>query len=93
MACAARATASGAKVMVIDHARKPLRKLLVTGGGKCNITNRNVLPEHYVSGNPSFTRSALTHGLPLPNCCVCWKTQALPWKNGKKDNFLQTVHV
>ena len=64
MACAARATASGAKVMVIDHARKPLRKLLVTGGGKCNITNRNVLPEHYVSGNPSFTRSALTRLTP-----------------------------
>ncbi len=57
--CAATAGARGKHVLVIDHEREPGRKILVTGGGKCNVTNKEISYEHYTGVNPQFTRSAL----------------------------------
>jgi predicted Rossmann fold flavoprotein len=57
--CAAVAGARGRRVLVIDHALEPGRKILISGGGRCNFTNREAGPDRYVSANPHFARSAL----------------------------------
>lgn len=49
------------KVLVIDHAEKPGKKILMSGGGRCNFTNVEVSAEHYISHNPHFCKSALSH--------------------------------
>lgn len=49
----------GRSVLVLDHAGKPGRKLLVSGGGKCNVTNRQVSVADYYGANPAFARFAL----------------------------------
>ena len=57
--CAAVAAKRGKSALLIDHADRPARKLSITGGGKCNLTNRIVTPNDYVGENPHFCRSAL----------------------------------
>ena len=57
--CAATAAARGRKVMVLDHANKVGKKILMSGGGRCNFTNMDVLPKHYLSANAHFCKSAL----------------------------------
>jgi hypothetical protein len=57
--CAATAGARGRRVLVLDHAPQPGAKILVSGGGRCNFTNREVTAEHYLSANPRFCTSAL----------------------------------
>jgi predicted Rossmann fold flavoprotein len=58
--CAAEAAFRGRKVLVIDHQPQPGRKILVSGGGRCNFTNLHAGPGHYLSSNPDFVRSALS---------------------------------
>ncbi|MEH6814757.1 MAG: NAD(P)/FAD-dependent oxidoreductase, partial [Motiliproteus sp.] len=57
--CAAQAGYRGRQVLVLDHAKKPGKKILMSGGGRCNFTNRTVSKEHFVCTNPHFTISAL----------------------------------
>ncbi len=57
--CAWQSSLRGRKTIVIDHNKKAGRKIMAAGGGKCNFTNRQVLPENYISANPHFARSAL----------------------------------
>lgn len=57
--CAANAAARGRKVIVLDHANKPGKKILMSGGGRCNFTNMEVLPKNFLSDNPHFCKSAL----------------------------------
>ena len=57
--CAAVAAQRGRKVLVIDHAPEPGRKILISGGGRCNFTNLGTAPDRYLSANPHFARSAL----------------------------------
>lgn len=57
--CAATAGARGKSVFVVDHADEPGKKILISGGGRCNFTNMNALPERYISANPHYARSAL----------------------------------
>ncbi|CAA7621047.1 putative oxidoreductase with FAD/NAD(P)-binding domain [Candidatus Terasakiella magnetica] len=57
--CAAVAGSRGRRVLVLDHNDEPGRKILISGGGRCNFTNREVTPERFVSANPRFTTSAL----------------------------------
>jgi len=59
MMCAAQAGQRGRRVLVIDHAPKLGEKIRISGGGRCNFTNRRVGPENYLSQNPHFARSAL----------------------------------
>ncbi len=47
------------KVLVLDHANKPGKKILMSGGGRCNFTNLNTTPKHFRSANPAFCISAL----------------------------------
>lgn len=58
--CAIEAGKRGRKVLVIDHANKPGKKILMSGGGRCNFTNLNISHERYLSGNPHFCKSALS---------------------------------
>jgi predicted Rossmann fold flavoprotein len=62
--CAIEAGKRGRKVLVIDHAGKTGQKIRVSGGGKCNFTNINVGPEHYISQNRHFCKSALSRFTP-----------------------------
>ena len=62
--CAAVAAARGKSVVVLDHNEKPGRKILISGGGRCNFTNRNAAPETYHTRNPHFARSALARYTP-----------------------------
>ncbi|MDO9002750.1 MAG: NAD(P)/FAD-dependent oxidoreductase [Aquabacterium sp.] len=57
--CAGIAGQRGLKVLVIDHAEKVAEKIRISGGGRCNFTNRDVTPANFLSENPHFCRSAL----------------------------------
>ena len=57
--CAAVAGQRGLKVLVIDHSEKVAEKIRISGGGRCNFTNRDVTPVNFLSDNPHFCRSAL----------------------------------
>ena len=57
--CAAIAGQRGLKVLVIDHSDKVAEKIRISGGGRCNFTNREVVPANFLSENPHFCRSAL----------------------------------
>ena len=57
---AATAGQSGARVLLIDHANKPGKKILISGGGRCNFTNLGSAPENFLSENPHFAKSALS---------------------------------
>ncbi len=58
--CAAEAGKRGRSVEVLDHAKKVGRKILMSGGGRCNFTNMYASPENFLSQNPHFCKSALS---------------------------------
>ncbi len=58
--CAIEAGKRGRKVRVIDHANKAGKKILMSGGGRCNFTNYTIEAENYISQNPHFCKSALS---------------------------------
>ncbi len=57
--CAATAGQRGKTVLLIDHAEAPGKKILISGGGRCNFTNVFTAADRYVSANPHFAKSAL----------------------------------
>lgn len=64
MMCAAEAARRGRRVLVIDHAAAPGEKIRISGGGRCNFTNRSTAPERFLSANPRFALSALRRFTP-----------------------------
>ncbi len=64
MMCAAVAGQRGRRVVLIDHAGKLAEKIRISGGGRCNFTNVGAGPQHYLSQNPHFCRSALSRYTP-----------------------------
>ena len=58
--CAARAGQRGRRVLVLERAEKPGKKILISGGGRCNFTNIGAGPANYLSANPHFAKSALS---------------------------------
>ena len=58
--CAAVAGQRGRRVLLIDHNDEPGRKILISGGGRCNFTNLNTAPDRFLSANPHFAKSALS---------------------------------
>jgi len=64
MMCAAQAGFRGRRVLLLDHAEKLAEKIRISGGGRCNFTNRRVGPEHFLCRNPHFVRSALARYTP-----------------------------
>lgn len=77
--CAIEAAKRHRKVIVIDHANKPGKKILMSGGGRCNFTNLQVSPEKYLSQNPHFCKSALSR-------YTQWDFIALVKKHGIKHH-------
>lgn len=57
--CAAQAGQRGRRVLLLDNGKKPGRKILMSGGGRCNFTNLFTEPAAYLSNNPHFCKSAL----------------------------------
>lgn len=57
--CAAQAGQRGLNVLLVDNGKKPGRKILMSGGGRCNFTNMYIEPAAYLSHNPHFCKSAL----------------------------------
>ena len=57
--CAIEAGKRGRRVLVIEHSDRVGKKILISGGGRCNFTNLQVTPENFISANPHFCKSAL----------------------------------
>src|SRR5689334_12373721 len=62
--CAIEAGKRGRTVLVIEHAERLGKKILISGGGRCNFTNTNARPENFLSANPHFCKSALARYTP-----------------------------
>lgn len=73
--CAATAAARGKSVLLLDHAKQAGKKILISGGGRCNFTNMYTSPENFLSQNPHFCKSALSRYTP-------WDFIALVEKHG-----------
>jgi len=58
--CAIEAGKRHRKVIIIERANKPGKKILMSGGGRCNFTNYHIHPDNYLSHNPHFCKSALS---------------------------------
>ena len=75
MMCALEAGKRGRRVLLLDKADKPGRKILISGGGRCNFTNLHTHPACYLSQNPHFCKSALARYTP-------WDFMALMEQHG-----------
>lgn len=62
--CAAVAGQRGRRVLVVEHANRVGKKILMSGGGRCNFTNLGTTPENFLSQNPHFCKSALARYTP-----------------------------
>ena len=62
--CAIEAGKRGRRVAVLDHADRLGKKILISGGGRCNFTNLHCQPENFLSSNPHFAKSALARYTP-----------------------------
>ena len=62
--CAGLAGQRGLRVLLLDHAEHVAEKIRISGGGRCNFTNRDTTPANFLSANPAFCRSALARYAP-----------------------------
>ena len=62
--CAIEAGKRGRRVAVLEHAERLGKKILISGGGRCNFTNIHCRPENFLSSNPHFAKSALARYTP-----------------------------
>ncbi|MDQ3057121.1 MAG: NAD(P)/FAD-dependent oxidoreductase, partial [Pseudomonadota bacterium] len=62
--CALTAGQRGKRVLVIEHANRVGKKILMSGGGRCNFTNTGTSPQNFLSANPHFCKSALARYTP-----------------------------
>ena len=62
--CAIEAGKRGRRVAVLEHAERAGKKILISGGGRCNFTNLYCRPENFISANPHFAKSALARYTP-----------------------------
>jgi len=62
--CAITAGRRGRRVLVVEHANKPGKKILMSGGGRCNFTNTGAGPDNFLSANPHYCKSALARYVP-----------------------------
>ena len=92
--CAAQAGQLGLKVLLIDHAEKVAEKIRISGGGRCNFTNRDLdvrAPhKHYVGQNPQFCRSALSRYTPSDFIALMDK-HGIPYEEKHKGQLFATT--
>lgn len=85
----------GKKVVVLDHAPEAGRKILISGGGRCNFTNKDIKPECFLSQNKHFARSALSRYKPADFLALL-AAHKIPWHEKKLgqlfcDNSAQDI--
>ncbi len=80
--CAIAAGARGRRVRVLDHANKVGKKILMSGGGRCNFTNIHSTPANFISANPHFAKSALSRYTPADFLALVEK-HGVPWHEKK----------
>ena len=83
MFCAALAGQQGRRILLIDHSPEPGRKILISGGGRCNFTNIGATAVNFLSANPHFAKSALGRFTPadfialVDRHCIAWHEKTL----------------
>ncbi|WP_083699921.1 NAD(P)/FAD-dependent oxidoreductase [Acidihalobacter ferrooxydans] len=77
--CAAEAGARGRRVLLLDHASRLGERIRISGGGRCNFSNRDVSAENYLSQNPHFCRSALARFTPA-DFIARLERRGIPWR-------------
>ncbi|ATU73573.1 aminoacetone oxidase family FAD-binding enzyme [Komagataeibacter rhaeticus] len=75
---AATAGQGGARVVVVDHAQHAGRKILISGGGRCNFTNMDAGAGQFISANPHFAKSALARFTPADFVALVQRHR-IPW--------------
>ncbi len=88
--CAGVAGQRGLRVLVIDHSEKIAEKIRISGGGRCNFTNRDVSPANFLSDNPHFCRSALAGYSPQDFIALLQKHQVAFHEKHKGQLFCDT---
>lgn len=83
--CAITAANRGRRVLLLESSNKPGKKILMSGGGRCNFTNLYITPERFISTNPHFCKSALSRYTP-------WDFIALVEKHGIEYFEKETVN-
>ena len=78
MLCAIEAGKRGRRVLLLDHAANPGEKIRISGGGRCNFTNRHAAPKHFISNNPKFAVSALRRYTPEDFIAIV-DAHGIPW--------------
>lgn len=73
--CAAEAGMRGRRVAVLERSERPGKKILISGGGRCNFTNTHCKPENFLSANPHFAKSALARYTPADFIALVEKHQ------------------
>jgi predicted Rossmann fold flavoprotein len=84
--CAGMAGQRGAKVLLIDHSEKVAEKIRISGGGRCNFTNRDAAPANFLSANPHFCRSALARYTPQDFVALVQRHR-IPWHEKHKGQL------
>src|SRR5688572_7826160 len=81
--CAAQAGQRGRRVLVLERAERPGKKILISGGGRCNFTSIHAAPDRFLSANPHFAKSALSRYTPedflalVENHGIAWHEKTL----------------
>jgi hypothetical protein len=78
MMCALEAGRRGRRVVLLDHAERVGKKILISGGGRCNFTNIHTRPENFLSDNPHFAKSALARFTP-PDIIAMVEQHGIPY--------------
>jgi predicted Rossmann fold flavoprotein len=76
--CAIEAGRRGRRTLVLEHADRPGKKILISGGGRCNFTNVHARAENFLSANPHFAKSALARFTPQDFLALVEKHR-IPW--------------
>jgi predicted Rossmann fold flavoprotein len=76
--CALHAGRGGRRVLLLEHARRIGKKILISGGGRCNFTNLHTTAENFLSANPHFAKSALARYTPVDFLELVEK-HSIPW--------------
>ncbi|MBV8438811.1 MAG: aminoacetone oxidase family FAD-binding enzyme, partial [Silvibacterium sp.] len=80
--CAIEAGRRGRRVAILERASRPGKKILISGGGRCNFTNIHCRPENFLSENPHFAKSALARYMPADFLTLVEK-RSIPWHEKK----------
>jgi predicted Rossmann fold flavoprotein len=84
--CAGMAGQLGLKVLLVDHGTKVAEKIRISGGGRCNFTNRDAGPGNFLSANPHFCRSALARYTPQDFISLVQRHR-IPWHEKHKGQL------